>query len=379
MKLTWKHLTALSYLRYAESFLDASAAAFPHGSRLQRASAMGSQLVRGMDGLTGLALRNMKDGHHSYTNRLLRKGIERYGQHVARVNEGSWIGSATDVYVINDHIAHWSIGGDNETFCTDATLEQIGEAVLAAALVDLGTDTRAAVTEDGLVADTEQAPERMTSDVAQLCASLRIELAHGHRSVLLWGPGGSGKTAASRQLVAELSPSTMVVTSEALSYNVFSLLCSWRPKAVILDDIDRGLATLGEAELLGGLSRLRAVVPLVIATANVQDEFSGALLRPQRFDRIEHFARLDADVARSMIPNVPLPTRERAVESGLLPSYLVELDFRVRCGSNPEATLDEMITRQEKAGDGLHSINGNKTERPQVGLAKVSRRPTVYG
>jgi len=54
----------------------------------------------------------------------------------------------------------------------------------------------------------------------------------------------------------------------------------WRPKAVVFDDIDRGLSMGNEGYILGGISRVRAVVPLVVATANVCDDFSGALLRP---------------------------------------------------------------------------------------------------
>jgi hypothetical protein len=361
MRLTFKHLSALSYLHYARAFLDAAGAWFPAGSRMQRAGAAGAQIVSGLDSLTGLALRHIKDGCNSYSDPLLRRGVERYGRLVTRVNDGGWAGAATDVYEIDGHLVYWSLNTtDRSEVCSEASLETIGAAVFSAALAEIGTDTRAVMLRDRLAADPDGAPPCMTESVAALCAQLRTELTQRHRSILLYGPSGAGKTAASRQLVAELSTSTLVVTSDALHDHTFALLCSWRPNAVILDDIDRGIETIGEAKMLGGIRRLRAEVPLLIATANTREEFSGALLRPGTFDREVAMTVIDPAIAASMLPDIPAHLRFRAVDAGLLPAYLDELNFRVRCGDAFDSTLAEMVERQARAGDGMHRVGAAK-------------------
>src|SRR5690606_20444727 len=154
-----------------------------------------------------------------------------------------------------------------------------------------------------------------------------------------------------------LAGSCVVITSEMLEDgrdvdDPFGLVCTWRPDAVIFDDVDRAIDYRGDGWLLSGLTRVRAVVPLVIGTANTKDEFSGAALRPGRFDRTMRMDRMDDSIASEMLHAVPERVRKSAIELGLLGAYLDELAFRTATGDDPRAALEELVLRQVWAGDG---------------------------
>jgi len=360
----------LSRLHHGANFVDGLSAFFPLDSRPSRVFAAASKFAYGLDNIAQRALERERGTWSNY-NRVaaIQAGIKHYGEHIITINET--FRHATEIWRIVEHVVLWDKDWIAGAFMSASSLDEIAAEVLAHAGQEFGTGTRIALSRDGLGPDAESVSEIMRGDVSGVIATLRAELAVGHRSLLIHGPAGSGKTAASRQIVEHLADSALVVSSDALILNdddPFAMICMWRPKAVVFDDLDRPIENGNEAWVLGGLSRIRAVVPLVVATANVTDDFSGALLRPGRFDRVMRIDDLDVSVLRAITPNVPHDVRERAQAAGLLAAYCAELDIRCRCGADPSSTLDEMIERQAKSGDGARPVGrrGNGPEHPRV-------------
>jgi hypothetical protein len=297
----------------------------------------------------------------------LRIGVERHAQHVASITNTH--DSEIHVWSVGGHEVFWHRDSPDDVLWTKSPIEELARAVFGLALAEHGTDTRLALTAKGFTPDVERAPDEMTSEVAELAAKLRIELTRRGRTVLLHGPAGAGKTAAARQLAEELAGVTIAVTSEMfdgtnLDADPFDLLRMWRPDAVILDDVDRCITDdQTDGWLLAGITRLRSVVPLVIATANQKDVFSGAVLRAGRFDRILHMQAMDDGLVREGLAALPVEIQDAAIATHLLGSYVDELAFRYSCGDDPAETLAEMQARQAAAGDGLARTAGVRARR----------------
>lgn len=288
----------------------------------------------------------------------LRNGIERYGELVALVHEPNY---ERVVYALGEHVVTWELGGMANWFSSTSTMSELAHELLARAAAELGNGPRLAMTPRGFEIDIEQAPSRPTAAVEEICRRLRVELGASHRTLLLHGPPGSGKTAASRQLAEALCGQTLIITTEMFASpedQVYELAAALAPDCIIIDDVDHILRETSSAGLLAGVSKLRASVRLVIATANVVGSLPGALQRPGRFDRVERFERMDDAVARTILASTPTDVREKAVAEGLMGAYLTELDFRCATGDDPARSLDELLERQRQAGDGLESHSG---------------------
>jgi hypothetical protein len=354
-------IQAISSLYKTAEFFSGFAELFRFDSLPRRVLSSVSPFVHGLDHIAHVSLqREQRNWHRHYGVQPLRSGVEKYGKHLLSLN-----GETVEVWQLGEHLVIWEPNWPDDSLATKSPLDDLANAVLTRAMADFGPTALAMVTDSGLVADPEVAPEKAVPAVAKLIAQLELELAVGHRSVLLHGPAGAGKTAASRQLAEALAKTTIVVSSELWGgilnsggRTIFDMICTWRPDCVIFDDLDRAMQGGDEGYLVGGVSRVRAVVPLVITTANVREEFTGSLLRPGRVaDRLLQFDKLDAEVGTSITPNVPAEIRAAALEQGLLAAYLRELDLRCAAGTDdPTAALTEMVERQAAAGDGLASI-----------------------
>jgi hypothetical protein len=360
--LTLRQIELLSRLAHGAQFARGLGKLFPFDSRANRFLTAMYPLAHGLNNVAALGLaRTQTTWKRHYAAKAIIQGIERYGTRLFVLNED--FSNATEVWQIGEHVVLWQRDWGGAVFASASTTAEVATELFSRASADIGRDSRVMVTGQGFAPDSETAPESMAAPVAVLCERLRAEMRHRNRSVLLYGPAGAGKTAASRQLVEALADSCVVVTSELLTPNIFDantnpfdLICMWRPGAVIFDDIDRAMDHNSDAHLIAGISRVRAVVPLVIGTANTRRNFSGAVVRPGRFDRALLMDRLDPAIVRRRLCDVPEYIRERAVEVGLLGAYVDELAFRIATGDDPDASLHEMIARQNEAGDGYARI-----------------------
>ncbi len=149
-----------------------------------------------------------------------------------------------------------------------------------------------------------------TAQMRELGTRMKAFLDAGEsRSYLLAGPPGTGKSVAIRWLVDSLGLSSVRIDlavlarlhgthSPTLATSLETLLRLLRPRAMILDDLDRVAVT---AALLAFLELAQKTCQVVIASANSVDKMMGAALRPGRFDDIVRVERLDPDVLRKLI------------------------------------------------------------------------------
>jgi hypothetical protein len=153
-----------------------------------------------------------------------------------------------------------------------------------------------------------------------------------HRSCLLTGPPGTGKSMAIRWLTRRLGVTSVRVDltvlsslhsgwdQRAMAASLDTLLKLLRPEAMILDDLDR--VKVG-GEILAFLETAAKTCRLVLASANRPHKMMGASLRPGRFDEVVRFDRLDPDVLRTLLgPDVDLFDRLSALPAAYVAEFL---------------------------------------------------------
>ena len=283
----------------------------------------------------------------------------------ATIDDRYWDGDEHSAFVckglIGDELVAWVGEGQNivdgpyvltarqvETYRAlgDRLWRRIGGRHVLYGMTGLVTDP---FTSDRVVA---------TAQMRDLRTRMAAFLAAGEsRSYLLAGPPGTGKSMAIRWLVDSLDLSSVRIDlavlarlhgshSPNLATSLETLLRLLRPRAMILDDLDRVAVT---AALLSFLELAQRTCSVVIASANSVDKMMGAALRPGRFDDIVRVDRLDPDVLRTLIDNdtslferlAPLPA-----------AYVVEYVKRQRVLGRDAALseLDELVKRSATIG-----------------------------
>ena len=203
---------------------------------------------------------------------------------------------------------------------------------------------------DGCVMETAQMRTLQTRMKAFLAAD-------EPRSYLLGGPPGTGKSVAIRWLVASLGLSSVRIDlgvlarlhgyhSGSVVTSLETLLRLLRPRAMILDDLDRVAVN---APLLAFLELARKTCVVVIASANSVQSMMGAAVRPGRFDDIVRIDRLDGQVLRTLLAD-DLDLVERM--AALPAAYVVEFVKRRRILGRDVALgeLDDLLGRATSVG-----------------------------
>lgn len=281
----------------------------------------------------------------------------------ATIDERYWDGEETSPFIckglIGDELVAWIGEGQNvvdgpyilasrqiETYRAlgDRLWRRIGSEHVLYGMTGLVGDP---FVGDGVVA---------TAQMRELGTRMKAFLDAGEsRSYLLAGPPGTGKSVAIRWLVDSLGLSSVRIDlavlarlhgthSPTLATSLETLLRLLRPRAMILDDLDRVAVT---AALLAFLELAQKTCQVVIASANSVDKMMGAALRPGRFDDIVRVERLDPDVLRKLIHD------DAALFERLAPlpaAYVVEIVKRMRVLGRDQAMgeLDELVSRSGK-------------------------------
>lgn len=123
------------------------------------------------------------------------------------------------------------------------------------------------------------------------------------RSMLLWGPPGSGKTCLARAVLDELGFRSLRLRVEDMSNidnsTVFDAIKAFAPDAIVVDDLDR--IQNGHNKLFEMLSHLKGHVKVVFGTANNKIKIPAPLRRPGRFDMRIKIDEIDEAVVRRVL------------------------------------------------------------------------------
>lgn len=123
-----------------------------------------------------------------------------------------------------------------------------------------------------------------------------------NRSILFYGPPGSGKSNLIKGIVSELQAKTIKFTDlEKVEVNfIIEAIKCLGPDCIIFEDIDH-LGYGAMQLLLEKIEHLNDNIKLLMASANYINELDSALLRPGRFDELIEIKNLDREVLIRLI------------------------------------------------------------------------------
>ncbi len=123
-----------------------------------------------------------------------------------------------------------------------------------------------------------------------------------NRSVMVYGPPGSGKSCAMRYVAREIGKHSLRINSNDLG-NMYSEDLSLaihlvKPEILIVDDFDRIFKPDG---LLTSLEQFNSSIRLFMASVNNINSLDRAIIRPGRFDDIIHLTTIDKKIQDRLI------------------------------------------------------------------------------
>ncbi len=287
------------------------------------------------------------------TNSFMSLGKLIFEQH----EDYSW----TQVYRIGEHDIILSREGGHESLYSFRSSSDL--KTLVRVCVDLVTSQlnsrRLHFTPWGELKADASFGEIESNQARRICAELEAEFATGaeSRTLLLYGPPGSGKSSMARQIAARFSETSITIDGSTLNRSINSggglrsstlqealeLALASDAEVIIVDDYDR---RIDEGQSIAFLNQLRQHAKLIIYTANSLDAFSLAERRPGRMDKEEEVKLLDLDTARLIAPDLPDSIAEKA-HTSLLAGYLQELSILCRSGRDPETSFAKLLDRQQ--------------------------------
>lgn len=179
---------------------------------------------------------------------------------------------------------------------------------------------------------------------------IQAYLDHGYgRSILFYGPPGSGKTNLVKGIVNNLNMRTIRFNNlgELSADLITDVLRIFGPDAIILEDIDSA-SVKDVSSLLDKMEQFNSVLKGVFGTANQAHLLDDALIRPGRFDKgvpvrtLERSAVMnlvgDDDEIFELVKNYPA-------------AYITEVLKRIKVEGREQTlnNLDDIIIRLDKA------------------------------
>jgi len=353
LPLTIRALAKLDRARSYVGIIGAAAGVLPEDTKLRRLLSSIDPTLFAVTCVVEELYEVQNASATTHTLALVLSAVRKFGSLAARLDPAGRRGRRAELWIFGEHLVEITVANSGQ-FNSRSEIADLIRTAVEFITADLGTQ-RLRLGSDGLVAD-DVFGEIVTPETAMLIEDLRAELATGEtcRTILLYGPPGSGKSSAARQIAAAIGDTTLTVDSGAWTgqrldekeHPLTTIAVQCGADAIVFDDYDR---REDEAASLSLIADLRRVAKVVIFTANSRSGFSGAESRPQRFDKIAEIASLDRATAKSIAPDLPECIAEEAWTT-LLASYLRELAVLCRAGRvDPRAALDGLLARQVAA------------------------------
>ncbi len=186
------------------------------------------------------------------------------------------------------------------------------------------------------------------------------------RSILLWGPPGSGKTELANYITTKAFKRRLYITPYVTEEQLAGLLATLAPECVVLNDF---AITNDLHELLPTLELLRRHVPLTLLTANSTAELPSALLRPGRIDEIIQLDKLHGPAHELLVRKILGDTFGEelfATVSDWPMAFIQELRARVDLGRSLQDAIQDLSIRLEN--------NDNNNDVSSYGPKKSLRK-----
>lgn len=176
------------------------------------------------------------------------------------------------------------------------------------------------------------------------------------RSILYYGPPGSGKSNCVRGICS-------TINAKAVRFNdlpnfdigfVAELLTILNPDAVVLEDIDN-LILSDVSDLLSKLEIFNNKKKLILATANQVTKLDNAMIRPGRFDQAIEINKIDDEIIMSLIDSDPDIFK---IVKDFPVAFIVEFMKRVKIIGKEQTiqTMDDLLKRIENFNQANYTL-----------------------
>lgn len=187
-----------------------------------------------------------------------------------------------------------------------------------------------------------------------------------NRSIIYYGPPGSGKTNIVKNISSILGLRTIRINnlSKFSVEVVLEILRLFNPDAIILEDIDN-VSTEDISDILDKVERFNRHQKVTFATANQVIRLDEALIRPGRFDEAIKIDKLDEKIVRKLTDN-----DEEIIEivKEWPAAYIAELMKRVQARGKIVALSDykDLTDRIENLSDAHYELKNPPRMREEM-------------
>ncbi len=191
------------------------------------------------------------------------------------------------------------------------------------------------------------------------------------RSILFYGPPGSGKTNIVKGIASYLNLKSIRFENLNMIHSNFltEIIQLINPDCIILEDIDH--LTKSEVDtLLDKVESFNNQGQLVFATANEVSKLNNALIRPGRFDETREIKTLDEEIVLKLVEN-DLELFELVKEFPV--AFTIELMKRVKVLGKKEALLsiEDLLIRIDNFNNTNYGLKNEDNDGPYIPKFKI--------
>lgn len=187
-----------------------------------------------------------------------------------------------------------------------------------------------------------------------------------NRSMLFYGPPGSGKSCMVKAICNDLNLRTLRLRAEDVSKidnnRLFDVISFLKPDVVIVEDVDKSKLNAGTLELYAWL---KSNVKLIMSTVNNKSSLGKAMLRPGRFDEYVLVDKIDDSIIYNLLGSENKKLYDTVKDWPV--AYIDELKTRFKYMSKEKAIqsiqeLDLRVKEQDKSPNDSSSSDEDKED-----------------